>query len=106
MNDRRGQFDMAHALAPYFGLNDFDTAFLADHAAMAHAFILATVALVILGRTKDLSAKQTIAFRLEGPVVDGLRLFYFAMGPRANFFRRSDGNFDRVKTERIFRFFK
>ena len=57
MDDRRRQLDMAHALAAYFGLDDFDTALLADYAAMAHAFILAAVAFVILGRTKNLGAK-------------------------------------------------
>ena len=39
--DRRGQLDVAHALAPHPGLRDFDAALVADHAAVLHALVLA-----------------------------------------------------------------
>ena len=75
MGHRSGQLDMAQPLAAYLGLNDLDTAFFADHTAVFHPFVLAAVALVVLDRTKDLGAKQTVAFRFERAVVDGFRLF-------------------------------
>src|SRR5262245_15062890 len=106
MHHWRRQLDMAHALAPDFRLNDFDAALLADHAAMAHAFVFAAIAFVVFGRTENFRAEQTVALRLEGPVVDGLGFSHFAMGPRANLVRRGDRNLDRVKTEWVFRFFE
>ena len=94
---RRSQFDVAHALAAHFGQRDFDAAFFADHAAVFQAFVLAAQALVVLDRAKDLGAEQAIAFRLEGTVVDGFRLFDFAVGPRTDFLRRSETDLDCIE---------
>ncbi len=103
MRDRRGQIDMAHPLAPDFGLNHFDAAFLADHAAMAHALVLAAVALVVLGRAENLGAKEPVALRLEGPVVDGLGLLDLAVRPRPDHLGRRDRDPDCVERQGIFR---
>ncbi len=104
MHDRSCQFDVAHPLTPHLGLNNFDAALFADYATMAHPFVLTAVTFVIFGRAKYFRAKQTIAFRFESPVIDRLRLFYFAMGPRANLVGRRNRNLDRVKTKWILRF--
>jgi len=53
-----------------------------------HALVLAAEALPVSDRAKDAGAEEAIALRLEGAVVDGLRLGDFAMRPRADFFRR------------------
>ena len=48
---------------------------------------LAAVALPVLGRPEDALAEQTVAFWLEGSVVDGFRFFYFTAAPTADDFR-------------------
>src|SRR6185369_10422108 len=97
MCNRRGQFDMAHALAAHFGKGDFDAALLADDAAILHALVLAAQALVVLDRPKDTGAEQTIPLRLEGAVVDGFRFLDLAVRPRANTLRAGDGNPDVIE---------
>src|SRR3546814_19078899 len=65
VRDRRGELDMAHALAAYFRDRDFDTAFLADDALVFHALILAAQAFIILDRTKHARAEPADKFGLE-----------------------------------------
>src|SRR5205085_10326882 len=54
VRDRRREIDVAHALAPDLRLDDLDATLFADDAAVAHALVLAAVALVVLRRTEDL----------------------------------------------------
>jgi hypothetical protein len=61
------------------------------------ALVLAAQALVVLDRAKDLGAEQAIALRLEGAVVDGFRLFDFAVGPGTDLLRRRETDGDRVE---------
>ena len=51
-----------------------DAAAVADDAAVADPLVLAAMALPVLDRTEDPLAEETVPFRLEGAVVDGLRL--------------------------------
>jgi hypothetical protein len=81
MGNRRSQRDVAHALPAHLGLNHLDATLLTDHATVLHALVLAAVALVVLDRPEDLGAEEPVAFRLEGPVVDRLRLLDFAVRP-------------------------
>src|ERR1700760_2182826 len=74
MGDRRGELDMAHALAANLGERDLDAAFLADDAAELHALVLAAQALIVLDRAEDAGTKQPVPLRLEGAVVDRLGL--------------------------------
>src|SRR6187401_3319481 len=97
MRDRRRELDMAHALAPHAAERHFDRALLADNALVLHALVLAAQALVILDRPEDARAEQAVALGLESPVVDGLRLFDLAVGPRQNLFRARDRNPDLVE---------
>src|SRR5450759_914386 len=76
---RRGQFDMAHALAPDPRQRHFDRALLADDALVLHALVLAAQALVVLDRSKDARAEQAVTLGLEGAIVDGLRLLDLAV---------------------------
>ena len=57
MDDGRRQLDMPHSFPAHLGLNDFNAAFLTDHAAMTHAFILTAITLVILGRPENFGAE-------------------------------------------------
>ena len=69
-----GQLDMAHALTTHLGPGDLHAAAVADLALVADLLILAAVALPVLGGAKDALAEQAVPFRLQGAVVDGLRL--------------------------------
>jgi hypothetical protein len=100
VRDRRGQVDVAHALAAHLGQRHFRAALLADHAAVLHALVLAAQALVVLDRPEDRRAEQAVALGLERAVVDGLGLLHFAVGPRADQVRRRQRDLDRVEVER------
>ena len=65
---------MTHTLTPDLALGDLDAAAVADLALVADLLILTAVALPVLGGSEDALAEQTVAFGLEGTVVDGLRL--------------------------------
>ena len=82
-------------------LDHLDAALLAHDAAVLHALVLAAVALVVLDRTEDLGAEEPVAFRLEGPVVDRLRLLHLAERPLADLVGRRDRDPQRVERERI-----
>jgi hypothetical protein len=85
---------MTHALTAHLGLNDFNAALLASDAAMLHALVLTAQALIILYRTKDLSAEEAIFFGLKRPIVDGLRLFDLSVRPIPDLFWRSQADSD------------
>ena len=78
-----------------FALGDLDAAAVADLALIADALVLAAVALPVLGGTKNPLAEQAVALRLQGAVVDGLRLLDLAVGPLANLLRGGEADFDR-----------
>ena len=77
MSHRAGQVDMSEVLTTNLARNNLDAAFLADDATMLHALVLAAVTLVILGRAKNLGAKETVTFRLKSTIVDRFRFFNF-----------------------------
>src|SRR6185437_224925 len=81
VRDRGRQLDVAHALAPHARQRHFHRAFLADDALILHPLVLAAQALVVLDRSEDARAEQTVALGLEGAVIDGLRLFDLAVRP-------------------------
>jgi hypothetical protein len=97
---------MTHSLPPHFGLDDFHAALLTDDAAVFHPLVLATVAFIVLDRTENLGTKQSIPFRLEGSVVDGLRFLHFAVRPFSNLLGRREGNLHRVVAGWILRLCK
>ncbi len=75
VGSRAGQLDVAHTLTTDLGLGHFYAALLTDHTTVFQALVLAAQTLVVLHRSEDTGAEQTITLRLESPVVDGLRLF-------------------------------
>ena len=100
MRDRGGELDMAHALAPDLRERHFDAALFADDALVLHPLVLAAQALVVLDRPEDAGAEQPVPLRLEGAVVDGLRLLDLAERPRQDLLRRCDGDADLVESLR------
>src|SRR5262249_53452226 len=97
VRDRRRQLDVAHALAPHPRQRYLDSALLANDTLVFHALVLAAQALVILYRSKDAPAKQSVALGLEGTVVDCLRLLDLAIRPRQDFLRARNRNSDLVE---------
>ena len=100
MRHRRGEFDVAHAVAAHLRQGHFDAALLADDAAILHALVLAAQALVVLDRTEDAGAEQTVALRLEGAVVDGLGLLDLTIGPGPDPLRARDRDLDLIEALR------
>ena len=101
MRDRRGELDMAHALAPNARQRHLDAALLADHALVLHALVLAAQALVVLDRPEDARAEQAVALGLERAVVDGLGLLDLAVGPGQNLLRARDRDLDLIEALRL-----
>ena len=93
----RGQLDVAHALAAHLAAGHLHAALVADDALVADALVLAAVALEVLGGPEDLLAEEAVLLRLQGAVVDGLRLGHLAVGPGADLLRRSQGYADGVE---------
>jgi len=102
VGDGRGQCDVAHSLATDLGLDDLDATLFTDDATMLHALVLAAVAFVVLYRTKDLRAEESIAFGLERPIIDGLRLLHLTERPLTDLVGRGQGDSKRIKGQRVF----
>ena len=65
---------MTHPLPSDLLLCHFNTAPVADDSTVTDSLVLSAVALVVLGRSEDLLAEESVLFRLVGPVVHRLRL--------------------------------
>ena len=94
---RARELDVAHALAPDLGERDLHPALLAHDAAVLQALVLPAQALVVLDRAEDLGAEQAVALRLEGAIVDRLRLLDLAKRPRPDLLRRGEPDPDRLE---------
>src|SRR5690606_27743472 len=70
-------------------------------AAVLHALVLAAVALVVLHRTENLGAEETVAFGLERPVVDRLRLLHLAERPLSHLVGARQRDAQRVEGQRV-----
>ena len=86
MSHRACELDVSHPFTAHLGQGHLDATFLADHTAVLQALVLAAQALIVLHRTKDTSAEQSVPFWLERPVVDGLGFLHLAERPRADHF--------------------
>ena len=81
------QLYVSCTLTAHLLLSDLHTATVADDTLVTDALVLAAGTLIILGRTKDALAEQTVALRLVGTVVDGLGFGHLAEGVLQNLFR-------------------
>src|SRR6266576_3824327 len=95
--DRRGELDVAHALAAHLGPRHLDAALVADDALVAVALVLSAVAFPVPGGTEDALAEKAVALRAERAVVDRLGLRDLAVRPRHDRVGRSQGQLQRVK---------
>ena len=96
VDDRRGQVDMAHALAADAAVRDLHAATVADDALVLRALVLAARAFPVALGPEDALAEQAVLFGAVRAVVDGLRLLHFAEGPRTNIVRAGELNPDRT----------
>jgi hypothetical protein len=92
VGDGSGQLDVAHPLTTHLGAGDLHAAALADDALEADALVLTAVALPVAGRAEDLLAEEPVLLRLEGAVVDCLRLLDLAVRPLADVLRRGQAD--------------
>lgn len=83
-----GQINITETLAANLRLRNFDSALIANHTAVLHAFVFAAETLPISNGSKDTRAKETITLRLEGSIVNRLWLCHFTVLPLPDFFRR------------------
>ena len=88
VDDRGGQLDVAHPLAPDLGPGDLDPAALTDDPPEADPLVLPAVALPVLRRPEDLLAEEPVLLGTQRPVVDRLRLLHLTVGPRTDRFGR------------------
>src|SRR6266511_2136229 len=92
-----GQLDVAQPLAADFRLCDLDAAFVADHAAVLHAFVFSAQALPVGYRAEDARAEQAVALGFECAVVDRFRFRDVAVRPRTNLLGRSEADANRFE---------
>ena len=76
MSHRHNQFDVSRTLTTHLLLSNLHTASVADDTLIANALVLTAGALIVLLRTKDTLAEQSITLGLVGAIVDGLRFGY------------------------------
>ena len=88
---------MAHAFTTHLRKSHLNAALFADHTAVLQTLVLTAQALIILHRPENLGAEQTVAFRLKSTVVDGFRLFNFAVRPGTDLFGRCKTDLDRIE---------
>ena len=74
MSHGHNELDVSHAFAAHLLLGHLHTAAVADDAFVTDTLVLTAMALVILDRTKDALAEQSVAFGLIRTIVDGFRL--------------------------------
>ena len=81
MGNRRGQLDVAHALAAHRRAGNLYAASFTDDALVTHALVLSARALPVLGGAKDPFVEQAFFLWLQGAVVDGFRFLHLAIRP-------------------------
>ena len=96
MLHRHGEFDVAHAFATNAGQRHFDTATVADDAAMLDALIFSAGTFPVLDGTENAFAEKAALFRLERAVVDRFGILDFAFAPRADGVGRRERDADVV----------
>ena len=76
---RHNKLDVTAALTAHLLLGDLNTTPIAHDVAIANALVLTAMALIVLYRTKDALAEETVALRLIGTVVDSLGLEHLSL---------------------------
>src|SRR3989442_817195 len=88
---------MSQPLAPNLGQSHLHAAFIADHSAMLHSFVLAAEKFPVCHRSENLGAEKSITLGLKSSIVDGFRLGDFPVRPGPNLLGRRQTDLDAVK---------
>ena len=105
MGYRSCQLNVSHTLTAHTGFCYFYAASVADYAFVANFLIFTAMALPVFAWSEDSFTEQTVFFRFQRSVVDGLRFFYLAMGPLPDFLRGGKSYFDGIKAHLVIFFF-
>ncbi len=97
MGHGSGKLNMTHTLAANLCARYFNAAAVAYLALEAYLFVFSAVTFPVLGRSKDPFAEKTVALRLLGSVVYGLRSFHNAVRPGSDLFGGRQTDFYRFK---------
>src|SRR5690606_14748271 len=97
VGDGSGELDVAHALTADLRAGDLDATPLADDALVAHALVLAAVALPVPGGTEDPLAEQAVLLGLERAVVDRLGLLHLSVRPATDLRCRGQADVELVE---------
>ena len=89
---------MAHALTTDAGESHLYTTTVTDRSLVLDALVFTAGTFPVLGGTEDALTEQTTLFRLECPVVDGLRVLDLSTTPGTNRFGVSDRDANVVET--------
>ena len=98
MSYGNNQFNMTSTLTTNLLLGYLNTTTVADDSLITDALVFTAGTLLVLGRSKDALAEQTVTFGLIGAIVDGLRLGDLTKRTLEDLFRRSqsDGYLGKV----------
>ena len=98
MCDGHYQFDMTRALAAYLLLSNLNTASVTNDALIAYSLIFTAMTFIILSRTENTLAEETVTLWLVRTVIDCFRLQHLTTAILQYFFWRSeaDGDFGEV----------
>ncbi len=78
MGNRDHKRYMSHSLTPYFLFSNLDSAAVAYYSLVSYPFVFSAVAFVILDRSEDPFAEESVTLGFVGPVVDCLRFQHLA----------------------------
>ena len=106
MCNRNHQLDVSHTLTAHFLLSYLYTATLAHNTFVTNTFVLTAMALIVLGRTEDALAEQTITLRFVGTIVDGLRFENLSRAKAHNLIWRCESDGDAGETVFLIILFK
>ncbi len=94
MGARKSKVDITHSLTADGFESDLNAALFADFSSIGRFLVSSAMTFIILGRTKDFFAEETIGFRFLGTIVDRFRFGDFTLAPFANLIRTSKTNLD------------
>ena len=84
MCNRNNKLYVPHTLTTHFLFGHLNTATFAHDTLVTDSLVLSAVALVILYRTENALAEQTVTLRLVCTLVDGFRLKHLTAGVSQN----------------------
>src|SRR4029077_14667611 len=98
VRNRHCQLDMPHSLASYPRQGHFHCTAVTNVALVFDPLVFPAGTLPITRRPKNSLAEKSALLRLKCPVIDRLRIFNFALAPRAHGIARGHANRDLIKT--------